>query len=65
MLSLDHASEKASIEYEYLNFNNKLNSYILSGSEDEDDGYEFLLNDYPSEYDDELFFPSSNTHFDY
>ena len=32
--SLDHMSEKASIEDDYPNFNDKFNSYLLSGSED-------------------------------
>ena len=52
ILSLDHVSEKASIEDEYPNFNNKFNSNLLSGSEGEDYGYKFPLNDYLSEKDD-------------
>ena len=49
--SLDNVSEKASIEDEYPNFNDKFNSELLSVSEYEDDGYEFPLNDYSSSED--------------
>ena len=51
--SLNHVSENASIEDEYHNFNDKFNSDLLSVPEDEDDGYEFTLNYYSSEVDDE------------
>ena len=53
ILSLNHVSEKASIEDKYPNFNDKFNSDLLSGSEDEDGGYEFPLNDYSSKDNDE------------
>ena len=53
MSSLDHVSEKELIEDEYLNFNYMFNRYILSGSKYEDDGHDFLLNDYSIEEDDE------------
>ena len=51
MFSLDHVSENTSIDDEYPNFNNKFNIDILTGSEDQDDGYAFSLNDYSSEVD--------------
>ena len=53
ILSLDHVSEKSSIEYEYPNFNDKFNSNLFSGLEDEDGGYEFPSNNYSSEYENE------------
>ena len=46
-------SEKESIEEDYPNFDYNFSSDILSVSYDEDDGYEFPLNDYSSEDDDE------------
>ena len=53
VLSLDNVSEKASMEDEYPNFNNKFNSDLLPGSEDEDNVYELPSNDYSIEDDDE------------
>ena len=49
--------EKSSIEDECPNFNGKFNSDLLSGSEDEDGGYGFPLNDWSSEYYDEKISP--------
>ena len=51
MSSLDHVSEKASIEDEYPNFDDNFNIDLLPGLEDEDDGYGVSLNYYWSEYD--------------
>ena len=45
MSSLDHVSEKASIEDEYPNFDDNFNIDLLPGLEDEDDGYDFPPDD--------------------